>query len=278
MAGERRPGESYPTRDARVRADYLARFPCGDALGEFRGGPPGPASMCGKFTAMSSWSEVVDFSLPLGTDHPAGTNDEPITLRVMGLLNVIIWDDEEKQRKVVRMRWGFPHPKNWKIPQPIHARSETIDELRIFKRPFLSRQRGIVLMRTFNEGKQVAPNKTEQWTIDPVPEHMMGAAFIFDSFTSPDLAASFLACVLVTVPANALIQTLSTEHAASDRMPAFLAPQDWGTWLGENGNDPFAAKAACKTREGLRWTMTKEERAATRKRSKPTLSDPSGLA
>jgi putative SOS response-associated peptidase YedK len=106
----------------------------------------------------------------------------------------------------------------------------------------------------------------------------MGAAFIFDSFSSPDLAASFLACVLVTVPANALIESLSTEHAASDRMPAFLAPEDWSTWLGENSNDPFAAKAACKTHEGIRWTMTKEESAARRSRSKPTLSDPGGLA
>ena len=279
MAGERRRGESYEMRDARVRAEYLARFPSGDALGEFRGGRPGPASMCGKFTAMASWAEVVAFSRPLNKQQPASANDEPVTLKVMGLLNVIIWDTQEQRRKVVKMRWGFPHPKNWKVPQPIHARSETMDELKTFRRPFLSGQRGIVLMRTFNEGKQIAPSKTEQWTIDPVPEYMMGAAFIFERFAPPDLAASpFDACVLVTVPANALIQTLSTEHAVSDRMPAFLAPEDWATWLAEGSNDPKAAKAACKTREGVRWMMTKEERTASQKRSKPTISDPSGLA
>jgi putative SOS response-associated peptidase YedK len=234
--------------------------------------------MCGKFTAMASWAEVVAFSQPLTSDRIGGANDEPVTLKVMGLLNVIVWDGGEQRRKVVKMRWGFPHPKNWKVPQPIHARSETMDELKTFKRPFLSGQRGIVLMRTFNEGKQVAASKTEQWTIDPAPDYMTGAAFIFDRFTPPDpLASPFLACVLVTVPANALIQTLTTEHAVSDRMPAFLAPEDWPTWLGENGNDPAAAKAACKTREGMRWTMTREERAATQKRSKPTVSDPTGL-
>jgi putative SOS response-associated peptidase YedK len=81
----------------------------------------------------------------------------------------------------------------------------------------------------------------------------------------------------VTVPANALIQTLTTEHAESDRMPAFLAPEDWATWLGEGGNNPAAAKAACKTREGVRLTMTREERTASAKRSKPTVSDPKGL-
>ena len=68
-------------------------------------------------------------------------------------------------------------------------------------------------------------------------------------------------CVLVTVPANALIERLTTEYATSDRMPAFLDSEDWATRLGEGRNDAAAAKAACKTRDGLRWTMTKEERA-----------------
>jgi len=60
-------------------------------------------------------------------------------------------------------------------------------------------------------------------------------------------------------------------------MSTFLDPADWATWLGEGGNDPAAAKAACKTTEGVRWTMTKEERAASTKRKKPTVSDPTGL-
>jgi putative SOS response-associated peptidase YedK len=206
--------------------------------------------MCGKFTAIASWSEVIDFSTALTPDRDTqGTNDEAVTLKVMGAVNVIIWDQEEKRRKIVPMRWGFPHPKNWRIPQPIHARSETIDELKTFKAPFLAGRRGIVLMRTFNEGKQVTASKTEQWTIDPIPAYMTGAAFLFDSFNVPDLPAPLLACVLVTAPANGLIQTLTTEHAQSDRMPAFLEPGEWATWLGEGGNDPEAAKACCKMTE-----------------------------
>jgi hypothetical protein len=42
---------------------------------------------------------------------------------------------------------------------------------------------------------------------------------------------------------------------------AFLDPADWATWFGEGGNDPAAAKAGCTTTEGVRWTMTKKERA-----------------
>jgi putative SOS response-associated peptidase YedK len=101
---------------------------------------------------------------------------------------------------------------------------------------------------------------------------------LYDRFVITELPAPLLACVMVTVPANALIRTLSTEHAESDRMPAFLAKEDWATWLGENGASPAEAKVCLKTVEGLRWTMTKEEKAASKsKRTKPTVSDPKGL-
>jgi copper chaperone CopZ len=36
-------------------------------------------------------------------------------------------------------------------------------------------------------------------------------------------------------------------------------------------------KACLKTVEGVRWTMTKEERQAGAKRQKPTASNPTGL-
>jgi putative SOS response-associated peptidase YedK len=69
------------------------------------------------------------------------------------------------------------------------------------------------------------------------------------------LEAPAFICVMVTVPANALIATLPT-----DRMPAVLADADWATWLGGTGT-PTDAKACLKTVESVRWAMTREERA-----------------
>ena len=93
-----------------------------------------------------------------------------------------------------------------------------------------------------------------------------------------DLTRPLRACVMVTVPANALIRTLTTEHAESDRMPALLAKDDWKTWLGENCSSPDAAKARLKTVKCINWKISKEERAASKmKRAKPTVSDPTGL-
>jgi len=208
MEGERGTGESYATRDARVRAEYLARFPSEDALAEFRGGPPGPASMCGKFTAMASWGEVVSFSQPLTRDDmKASDNDREVTLRVMSNVPIIIWDKEEGMRRVVPMRWGFPDPKNWKVPKPIHARSEIIETTKAFASGFLDGQRGIVLMKTFNEAPDIE-GPTIQHSITPGDEPALAAAFVWRRFQIPELASPLLACVLVTVPANKLIATL----------------------------------------------------------------------
>jgi hypothetical protein len=69
--------------------------------------------MYGKFTALASWSEVVEFSQPLterggeGGDGPGeGSNDEVITFRVGGLLPVIVWDAEARKRRVVLLEGG----------------------------------------------------------------------------------------------------------------------------------------------------------------------------
>jgi putative SOS response-associated peptidase YedK len=228
---------------------------------------------------MASWSEVVDFGEAFSaTASDDGNNDRQVGFRVMSDLAVIIFDRETGKRRVIPMRWGYPRRGNWRSPDPIHARSETIDSKPTFAPAFQTGQRGIVLVKTFNEGKQISPKVTEQHTIMLGDEPAGAIAFLFDQFSIPDLTQPLKACVMVTVPANALIRTLTTEHAESDRMPAFLANDDWATWLGENGATAEEAKTCLKTVEGIRWTMTKEERAASKaKRAKPTASDPTGL-
>src|SRR3984957_9051128 len=230
--------------------------------------------MCGKFTAMASWSEVVDFGEAFSsTAGDGGDNDRQVGFRVMSDLAVIVSDCEAGKRRVIPMRWGYPRRGNWRSPDPIHARSETIDSKPTFAKAFQNSQRGIVLVKTFNEGKQISPKVTEQHTIMLGDEPAGAIAMLYDRFEIAELPAPLLACVMVTVPANELIRTLTTEHAESDRMPAFLAKEDWATWLGENDASQQQAKTCLRTVEGIKWTMTKEERAASKatKRAKPTI-------
>jgi putative SOS response-associated peptidase YedK len=216
--------------------------------------------MCGKFTAMLSWGDVV-FLEDLVNYPVRDGNDAEITLRVMGVLPVIVWDRETKARRMLPMRWGFPHRADPRRPDPIHARAETIDEKPTFRDAFLDGQRGIVLAKTFNE----APDSGAQHVITPGDLAAVGIAVLWRRF------GDLLACVMVTVPANALIAALPT-----DRMPAILAPEDWAIWLGEEPAAHDRIKACLKTTQGVRWTMTPEQRAAKPRRA-PTVSDPGGL-
>jgi len=220
--------------------------------------------MCGKFTAMASWTEMVEPSH--ASPAAEGGNDRSITFRVMSNLPVIVWDRAGARRLVVPMRWGFPHPQDWKRPQPIHARGETIDTINAFAPAFHDGQRGIVLVNSFNE----APDSGEQHTITPAGA--IGIAFVWRRFEVAVLPAPLLACVMATVPASQLIAGLPT-----DRMPAVLAPEDWAIWLGEQSASAARIKACLRTVDDVRWTMTREERAESTKRAKPMVSDPGGL-
>ena len=212
--------------------------------------------MCGKFTAKANWAQIVEF---IYSDPPRDAG-EPITYRVMGEVPVIVRDADE--RRSMMMRWGFPDPKDFRKPRPIHARAETIDTTPAFASAFRDGQRGIVLVDSFNE----APESGEQHTIHSGPA---GIAFVWRRFLVGD--QPLLACVMVTVAANRLVAALPT-----DRMPAILAPQDWAVWLGEEGT-PGDAKACLRIVEDVRWTMTREERARTGKRARPTVAEPTGL-
>ena len=223
--------------------------------------------MCGKFTALASWSEVVEFSQPLaeqgGSDGPGeGGNDEVVTYRVGGPLPVIVWDAEQRARRVAMMRWGFPDPRDWRRPRPIHARSETIDAKEPFRTPFHAGQRGVVIFRTFNEGEEVVKRsgRTEirQWTIDPKDGQPRGFAFVWRRFEIADLPAPMLACVMATVPANALIRRTIKAQEEDPRMPAILEDDAWSTWLGEDSATPAAAKASLTTMEDVNWQAEPE--------------------
>lgn len=218
---------------------------------------------------MYSWREVVDFSQPLGVsgggegqEEGEGSNDSIDTLRVGGPLRVIIWDAETRKRRVVPMRWGFPDPRDWRRPRPIHARSETVDTKEPFRTPFHAGQRGIVVFRTFNEGEEVVKpsgkTETRQWTIDPQDGKPRGFAFVWRRFEIADLPAPLLACVMVTVPANELIRRTIKSREDEPRMPAILEDDAWPAWLGEVEATPAAAKAVLKTMEGVNWQSALE--------------------
>jgi putative SOS response-associated peptidase YedK len=227
--------------------------------------------MCGKFTAQASWREVVAFSRSLTesaggeageSGGSEGGEDAIVTYRVGAAVPVIVWDAEARARRVVPMRWGFPDPKDWRRPRPIHARSESIDGKEPFRTPFHAGQRGIVVFRTFNEGEEVVKpsgrSETRQWTIDPQDGQPRGFAFVWRRYAIEGQPAPLSFCVMATVPANDLIRRTIKHGEEDPRMPAILDDEAWHTWLGEDGASPASAKTLLKTMEGVNWTSALE--------------------
>jgi putative SOS response-associated peptidase YedK len=178
--------------------------------------------MCGKFTQMKSWSELVEFF-----DLQRNSNGDVETVTPMRFASVIACNGEGR-RKAVRMRWGLV-PASAKDPTAvkphIHARAETIDTKPTFREAFL-RRRGLVVVSTFNEGREITPTKTEQHVLTPQDGKPVAIAVIWERWSERQ-GSSLLSFAMVTVPSTDPIK------AITDRMPALIEETDWAKWLGE---------------------------------------------
>lgn len=216
--------------------------------------------MCGKFTQMMSWSELVTLAEFLESPREGAESVTPMRFAS------VVTRDETGQRRTMRMRWGMV-PHHAKDPlrgtKHIHARSETIDTLPTFRDAFAKR-RGIVVVANFNEGKEITPTKTEQHVITPRDSQPLAIAAVWERWTNRS-EGELLTFAMVTVPANRLISTIT------DRMPAIIAAHDWSRWLGEVPATTAELKAMLKPFQGD-WDMQRQEKPA-KPRNAPTQPD-----
>jgi putative SOS response-associated peptidase YedK len=215
--------------------------------------------MCGKFTQLLTWSEMVEIS-DLLLSAASGTTE---TVTPMRFASVIVLDDTGR-RRAVRMRWGLV-PAGARGPSAskpiIHARAETIDVKPTFRAAFAAR-RGIVAVTTFNEGREVTPTKTEQYVLTPQDGAPVGIAVVWErpSNSQPGAAdGQPFSFAMVTVPPNDLIGTIT------DRMPALIDAADWPLWLGETQAPLEEVKALLKP-SGRGLDMKRAEKPPPRKK------------
>jgi putative SOS response-associated peptidase YedK len=214
--------------------------------------------MCGKFTQMAGWAEVVAFSRPL-TAIPDG---EPVTVSTPMRIARVMRLGEDGGRELAPMRWGFSKPGNPSFkPDHMHARAETIDTRPTFAGAFAER-RGLVLVETFNEGEQLASGRTRQWVIRPKDRKPVAIAVIWEEWAGD--TGSEATFVMVTVPPNPLIARIT------DRMPAILHQKDWAVWLGEADAPLRDVKALLRTfdDEG-NWELAEQAPAKPSKAATP---------
>lgn len=228
--------------------------------------------MCGKFTQMASWAEVVAFSRGFGVtegerepgspDGERSGNDAALTVTPMRFAHVIHLG-EDGERRVTPMRWGFSDRRadGPAIPKHMHARCETIDRLPTFADSFAHR-RGVLLVKTFNEGEEVATAYddgtptgrmwTRQWTIQPTSGEALAIAVVFEDWVKG--AERLSTFVMVTTPPNPLVARIT------DRMPAMLDEDDLPVWLGEARAPLDEVKGLLKPHDdGGAWAMAPED-------------------
>lgn len=203
--------------------------------------------MCGKYTAMASWREVVEYSQAFS----ASPNDVVLThtpMRTCGVVHL----GPNGERLVTPMVWGFTDrkPEGRRAVKNMHARSETVDTKTTWREAFRYR-RGFTFAKSFNEGKEMAvfdedgdptgKSWTQQWTMKPKDGKPIIIAVIYDVFDVGN--GQEFEFAQVTVPANAAIQPIT------DRMPALLSEDEIEMWLGELRAPMEDVKALLRTQE-----------------------------
>lgn len=135
----------------------------------------------------------------------------------------------ETCERVSRMlRFGLiPHwAKDKKIGYKlINARAETVAEKPAFRAAFAKR-RLIVPASFFYEWRKA--NGKQPWLFAMKDDAPMGLAGLWERFNDPDSGETIFSFSIITVPANDLVGKVH------ERMPAILAPRDYGVWLGED--------------------------------------------
>ena len=192
--------------------------------------------MCGKFTQMMSWGELV--SLSELTTAPASAVETVTPMRFATIIRL----NADGKREAARMRWGFV-PADARDPSVgtkfIHARAETLEQKPTFRDAFFER-RGLLVVNTFNEGKEITPRKTEQHVVTLRARKATAIAVIWERWEGGAPLPPLETFAMVTVPANAVIGTIT------DRMPALIADADWAKWLGEEPATVDELKAVLK--------------------------------
>lgn len=100
MSGPRRTGESYQMRDARVLAEYLSRYPGGDALKTVD-------AMCNLYSVKRPQQEIRDLVKAM---RDLTGNLPPMPAIFPNRMAPVVRVAPDGVRELIMMRWGFPPP------------------------------------------------------------------------------------------------------------------------------------------------------------------------
>ncbi len=179
--------------------------------------------MCGRFTLYASPDEVATlFELPEEPILAPRYNVAPT--QPVGLVRL---NPHSHEREWALTHWGLI-PSWSKDPsigaRMINARSETVAEKPSFRAAF-KRRRCLVPVSGFYEWQKMAKGKQPYYITAPDGD-LLAIAGLWEYWEGAD-GSALESCTLLTTSANELMSPLH------DRMPVFIAPEDFSEWLGD---------------------------------------------
>lgn len=193
--------------------------------------------MCGRFTAMLSWTEYVALARVTAVSE-ADVNWKPNFNVAPTDVMPVVRLDRNGRREIAMLRWGLiPFwAKDEKIGySTINARSEEVATKPTFKEAFKAR-RGLVLADGFYEWKKLDGKTKQPYRITLGNGGPSAFAGLWDRWAGgPEPIESF---TIITTVANELVAEIH------DRMPVIIDPSDYDTWLGTK--DPAEAQSLLK--------------------------------
>jgi len=182
--------------------------------------------MCGRFTLYGSPEEVAAlFDLPEAPILVSRFNIAPT--QPVGLVRL----RAPQEREWALTHWGLI-PSWSKDPsigaRMINARSETVAEKPSFRAPF-KRRRCLVPISGFYEWQKQGKSK-QPYYITAKDNDLLAIAALWEYWEGAD-GSALESCTLLTTEANEFMTPLH------NRMPVFIAPEDFDQWLGDGKDE-----------------------------------------
>lgn len=185
---------------------------------------PGERSMCGRFTRMMTWEEIVQGLRILSLIDSPQVLEPRYNIRPGEPDGALVFRTTEGQVHPDRLKWGF-RPDGKKPFAPINAKSETLFEKWPWKYAAIHR-RCLLPMDGFYEPKGPPTQKQRPQFFFRFPD---GGAFFVAAIWAPRTEGAALGTfALVTTEPNGQVSPIH------ERMPAIVEPDAHELWLSDS--------------------------------------------
>ena len=182
-------------------------------------------SMCGRFTRMYTWRELV--ALYRLTDPAPPSNLQPrYNICPTTTIDVVI--ERDGKRVLEQMRWGLV-PNWWNKPlkemrlATLNVRAETVAEKPFFRSAF-KHTRCLIPASGYYEWKTIGKEK-QPFYFTRRDGQIITIAGLWSEWTNPETGKPQNTCTMIITAANAFVAKVH------DRMPVILEEKQFDEWL-----------------------------------------------